>query len=568
MGMTLSLTRNVLDTHLGWHAAGPARPARIGAVPLRQHGGRRPLQRLGRPAADQRVAALRLVECRRDDEDGHARGLHPRRVRHLEPRLPDVPGGDAQLRSAGSTRPSATAAPTPRCASSRPSSTRAPGIRQDPPWPRVEWSQRNNNNYQQTGLLVSLAFAAENRAQLLSNFYAKAKARDRQAAARGTVRLGLPGRRPPARGAGRAPARARQAACRDLAHLAAVHGPSARRAVPGADADGQRRRRTATPPRLRAAPPSPSAARAPASGRLLPAGSYVVRMDQPLQPGRRRAPRPSVLEPRRSAEAIPTTTPAGASASSSTSRRCASSTAQILAAPMSLVTRRSPRRRASAARARSTWWRTTARTRCCRCATRWTTLRTEDQLRREGRSRRRRRSAPMARDFPPRQLDRHRRRPRASWERSRPGSASPSSPPSTVPRSPRVPSPAPRLALLHSWLNTQTEGWWRQRLDLLGVPYDYISTQDVAATPDLAREVRRHPLSAGRRRRTAAHRHRSADVRRAAALADDPGDAESRQDRRHRRPASGARFRGPRAPAAVRRGRRTPGRGRGHRGVC
>ena len=47
------------------------------------------------------------------------------------------------------------------------------------------------------------------------------------------------------------------------------------------------------------------------------------------------------------------------------------------------------------------------------------------------------------------------------------------------------PVPKPRLALLHSWLNTQTEGWWRQRLDLLGVPYDYISTQDVAATPDL-----------------------------------------------------------------------------------
>ena len=45
----------------------------------------------------------------------------------------------------------------------------------------------------------------------------------------------------------------------------------------------------------------------------------------------------------------------------------------------------------------------------------------------------------------------------------------------------------PRLALLHTWLSTQTEGWWRQRLDLLGVPYDYISTQDVAATADLAR---------------------------------------------------------------------------------
>jgi hypothetical protein len=44
----------------------------------------------------------------------------------------------------------------------------------------------------------------------------------------------------------------------------------------------------------------------------------------------------------------------------------------------------------------------------------------------------------------------------------------------------------PRIALLHSWLSTQTEGWWRQRLDLLKIPYDYISTQDVATDASLA----------------------------------------------------------------------------------
>ena len=44
----------------------------------------------------------------------------------------------------------------------------------------------------------------------------------------------------------------------------------------------------------------------------------------------------------------------------------------------------------------------------------------------------------------------------------------------------------PRIALLHTWLSAQTEGWWRQRLDLLKIPYDYISTQDVAADSGLA----------------------------------------------------------------------------------
>ena len=44
---------------------------------------------------------------------------------------------------------------------------------------------------------------------------------------------------------------------------------------------------------------------------------------------------------------------------------------------------------------------------------------------------------------------------------------------------------AARVALLHTWLSTQTEGWWRQALDLLHVPYSYISTQTVAREADL-----------------------------------------------------------------------------------
>src|SRR6185437_15433089 len=43
----------------------------------------------------------------------------------------------------------------------------------------------------------------------------------------------------------------------------------------------------------------------------------------------------------------------------------------------------------------------------------------------------------------------------------------------------------PRIALMHTWLSTQTEGWWRMALDMLHVPYTYISTQDVSRDPDL-----------------------------------------------------------------------------------
>jgi hypothetical protein len=44
---------------------------------------------------------------------------------------------------------------------------------------------------------------------------------------------------------------------------------------------------------------------------------------------------------------------------------------------------------------------------------------------------------------------------------------------------------APRIAFMHTWLATQTEGWWRYAFDNVGAPYDYISTQTVAREDDL-----------------------------------------------------------------------------------
>src|SRR5262249_19764652 len=44
----------------------------------------------------------------------------------------------------------------------------------------------------------------------------------------------------------------------------------------------------------------------------------------------------------------------------------------------------------------------------------------------------------------------------------------------------------PRIALLHSWVNTQDDGgWFRLALDECEIPYAYISDQDVRALPDL-----------------------------------------------------------------------------------
>jgi hypothetical protein len=47
------------------------------------------------------------------------------------------------------------------------------------------------------------------------------------------------------------------------------------------------------------------------------------------------------------------------------------------------------------------------------------------------------------------------------------------------------PVPAPRIAFMHTWLSTQTEGWWRLAFDKAAVPFSYVSTQTVASEDDL-----------------------------------------------------------------------------------
>jgi hypothetical protein len=55
----------------------------------------------------------------------------------------------------------------------------------------------------------------------------------------------------------------------------------------------------------------------------------------------------------------------------------------------------------------------------------------------------------------------------------------------TAPSVPTHPVVAPRVAFMHTWQGTQTEGWWRYEFDHAGVPYKYISTQTAAAEDDL-----------------------------------------------------------------------------------
>ncbi len=54
-----------------------------------------------------------------------------------------------------------------------------------------------------------------------------------------------------------------------------------------------------------------------------------------------------------------------------------------------------------------------------------------------------------------------------------------------LPKAPRHELATPRIALVHTWTNTQNEGWFRIAFDRLAIPYQYISDHVIRDTPNL-----------------------------------------------------------------------------------
>jgi hypothetical protein len=190
-----------------------------------------------------------------------------------------------------------------------PADTARTWFRQNPAPARVRWSLRNNNNYEQTGILVSLNHFANNRIYFLRNFYDKSKRSIEKPKVEGPAayvfpandpRLGtqaellrvlqkqaveisrataaftvtIPGRLAPAggrggRGGGRGGAGGAGATGEATGAPAEPPTPSTGSGQAGAAQAG-----TEQPP---ATPP----ARLPSTTREFPAGSYIVRLDQP-----------------------------------------------------------------------------------------------------------------------------------------------------------------------------------------------------------------------------------------------------------------------------------------------
>ena len=57
-----------------------------------------------------------------------------------------------------------------------------------------------------------------------------------------------------------------------------------------------------------------------------------------------------------------------------------------------------------------------------------------------------------------------------------------------LPAAPAVkahPARTARVAILHTWTSTQAEGWWRQAFDVYGVPFAYVGPETIRNTPRL-----------------------------------------------------------------------------------
>ncbi len=410
--------------------------------------------------------------------------------------------------------------------------------RQDPPYRTVSWSQRNNNNYEQTGLLVSLAFVAENRELLLRNFWEKSKRSIAKPEREGPAAYVLPAddRRPSA-----------QAELLRVLQLQHVEISRADKAFTvtveskaGSKEKDKDKDKEKTP-----------------TTRTFPAGSYVVRMDQPYS-----RVADALLDRQYWSPNDPQKNPYddtgwcfpalfGTEAVRITDR-------QVLAAPMNRV-EETVRSRGGVTGSGSVFvisQRGDDAMFSLRYALGDATVEAVAEPFKDG-----------GRDYP-----------RGTWlvrgiEKNAIDHAAEEAGVAveTIAAAPKVktrPVSKPRIALLHSWINTQTEGWWRQRLDLLKIPYSYISTQDVATDPNLAASydvILFPPVGVGDPLRIVTGLPMWGEP---VPWKTTPETPNLGTDRRHRRPASRAGIRRARSSAPVRGAGRPAGGRRGHGAIA
>jgi hypothetical protein len=343
--------------------------------------------------------------------------------------------------------------------------------RQDPPLPRVKWSIRNNNNYEETGLLVSLNYFANNRRQFLENFYEKSKRSILKARTEGPAAYvfsaGDPRLGPQAE-----LLRVLQKQHVEISRATkafTVQVPASRtRAEHGANARGD----TGSAAVASAAAPAAPAAKTVA--RTFPAGSYIVRMDQPYS---RIAD--ALLDYQYWSPDDPQKQPYDDTGWTFPELFAVQSVRvtdqKVLDVPMTRMT--DSVRAAGGISGQGQVFAIDQNGDNSLATLRY-------QLA----------SADMQVSEQPFQAAEH-NFARGSFVISGVSAATLGAAAKALglqaialPAAPQVamhPARAARVAILHTWTGTQTEGWWRLAFDVMRIPYTYISVQDIARTADL-----------------------------------------------------------------------------------
>jgi Zinc carboxypeptidase len=338
--------------------------------------------------------------------------------------------------------------------------------RQNPPLPRVKWSLRNNNNYEQTGLLVSLSYFANNKRQFLENFYEKSKRSVLKARTEGPAAYVFPADDP------RPGAQAELLRVLQLQHVEISRATApftvlvpASRARPAntGNADSALARSVDT-----------IAARPKTEPREFPAGSYVVRMDQPYS---RIAD--ALLDYQYWSPSDPQKTPyddTGWTFPENFAVRAVRVTdPKVLSVPMDAVSGevKSP----GGVTGSGTTFAIDHNGDNAIATLRYRLRKADFQIAEQpfdAVGHKFHRGSFVIRGISASELD------NAAKELGLSAFAIPAAPSVAL-----HPARAPRVAILHTWTGTQTEGWWRQAFDVLQIPFDYISVQDVAKNASL-----------------------------------------------------------------------------------
>jgi uncharacterized membrane protein YgcG len=338
-------------------------------------------------------------------------------------------------------------------------------FKQNPPLPHVKWSLRNNNNYEQTGLLVSLSYIANNRHLFLNNFYEKSKRSIQKPKVEGPAAYVLTANDP------------RPGAQADLLRILQMQSVEISRATTSFSvtlpvkraATGGRGGRGG------AAPADTGAAAAPRTeSREFPAGSYIVRMDQPYS---RIAD--ALLDYQYWSPTDPQKNPyddTGWTFPEGFNVQVARVTdAKVLDAPMQRVTAEIVA--AGGVAGSGAVFAINANGDNAIATLRYKLKDADFQSAEEAfdaGGAHFNRGSFIVRNVAPADLD------KAAKELGVKATAL-----AAAPSVKMHPARAARVAILHTWSGTQTEGWWRQAFDKLQIPYTYISTQDVAKDANL-----------------------------------------------------------------------------------